>query len=73
MSKHIPTIAQAVTIYAMSDGTLRICEFSTVAANDFSHEPPVYCETPEDALAYLRDTDALAVNPAWYGEVAVVD
>lgn len=63
-----PAIAQIVNVYTMTDGTLRVCEFSTIAARDFSCEPPVFCETPEDVLDYLRDTDALAVNPAWYEE-----
>lgn len=63
----MPTIAEVVTAYVMTDGTIHICGFSDVSANDFSHESPVYCETPEDALDYLRDADVLSVNPAWYG------
>lgn len=65
-----PTIAQVVTVYTMTDGTLRVCELHDTDLNSFGSERPIYCETPEDALEYLRSTDALSVNPAWYEDTS---
>jgi len=61
--KHHPTIAQVVTVYTMTDGTARIIEHG---ATGLCPELPIYCETPQDVLDYLKATDALVVNPSWY-------
>ena len=60
------TIAQVVTVYTLTDGTIRIHETGLYLSDCKNCEAPVYCETPEDAIEYLRDTDALSVNPKWY-------
>ena len=64
MPKHLPTIAKAVTVYVMTDGTLRVVEYEDTPS--LCPDRPVYCGTAADALDYLNATDALSVNPSWY-------
>ena len=66
MTKSTPTIAHAVNIYTLTDGTVRIIEHEPESINQ---PMTVFCEDADAAIAYLRDTDALDVNPAWYGDV----
>ena len=58
-----PTIAGVVTVLTMTDGTCRVYEADGDASSTAS---PVYCDGPDAALDYMRDTDALHVNPALY-------
>ena len=71
MPKYMPTIAKAVTVYTLTDGTLRVVEYADTP--DFCPDRPIFCETPEDALDYLNATDALSINPSWYEGGAKVD
>ena len=59
-------IAHTVTINVMTDGTIRIVEFVPYGGGDLDGIHPIYCANDEEAIAYLRDTSALSVNPDWY-------
>lgn len=63
-NESVTTIARSVTIHIMEDATIRICEYDAFGNLDGIH--PIYCANDEEALAYLRDTSALSVNPDWY-------
>lgn len=59
------TIAKTITAYVLTDGSIRIYETPLDLA-DLRNEPPIYCETADDAIKYLDETDSLDVNPNWY-------
>lgn len=61
-----PTIARAVTLYVMTDDTIRICETDALDLNTFNAWRPIFCSTPEEAFDYLRNCDVLSTNPAWF-------
>jgi hypothetical protein len=63
-NESVTTIARSVTAHVMTDGTIRLCEYDAFGDLDGIH--PIYCANDEEALAYLRDTSALSVNPDWY-------
>ena len=58
-------IAKVTTILTLTDGSTRIYESSLDLA-DLRNEPPIYCETADDAIKYLDETGSLDVNPNWY-------
>ena len=65
-SKPALSIAHTVTINVMTDGTIRIVEFVPYCGGDLDGIVPVHCWDDEDALTFLRETNALSTNPNWY-------
>lgn len=59
------TIAKVCTVFILTDGSLRVYE-TPLNPSDLCAVRPIVCASPEGAIDYLRDSDALGVNRVWF-------